>query len=34
MGKSRLEYLLDKQEVCPLDKMEMWEIEQLLKERR
>lgn len=34
MGKSRLAYLLDKQEVCPLDKREMWELEQLLRERR
>lgn len=34
MGKSRLDYLLRKQEVCPLDKREMWELEQLLRERR
>lgn len=34
MGKNRLDYLLVKQEVCPLDKGEMWELEQLLKERR
>lgn len=34
MGKNRLDYLLAKQEVSPLDKGEMWELEQLLKERR
>ena len=27
----RLKYLLDKEKVCPLDKEEMWELEQLLK---
>lgn len=29
---SRLEYLLNKQEIADLDKMERWELEQLLRE--
>ncbi len=29
---SRLEYLLEKEKVCPLDKMERWELEELLRE--
>jgi hypothetical protein len=32
MGKNRLEYLLGKQEVCPLDTMEQWGLEQLIRE--
>lgn len=32
MGKSRLGYLLNKQKVSPLDKSEMWELEQLIRE--
>ncbi len=28
----RLAYLLDKEAVCPLDKEEQWELEELLRE--
>lgn len=30
--RGRLNYLLNKQTVCPLDKMEQWELEQLIRE--
>lgn len=30
--KSRLNYLLEKQKVCQLDKLEMFELEELLRE--
>lgn len=28
----RLNYLLEKEKVCPLDKAEMWELEELLRD--
>lgn len=29
---NRLDYLLEKEKVCPLDKEEKWELENLLRE--
>lgn len=32
MSKSRLNYLLEKEQVCPLDKEEQWELQELMEE--